>query len=498
MKLSHVIELLGDLVLETANSDGTNPEISSIVSNSRLLKPGDLFICIKGTYFNSHILAEDLQEKGAIALVAEEPIISNQIKIPIIYVKNSRKAEALLFMEQADHPYEKLVTVGVTGTNGKTTVTTLVKHILDTFEKKCSLVGTVVNYIAGKESRNPKNTTPGAPVLTKYLKKSAEENYEYFVMEVSSHALAMHRVSGIKFDVGAITNVTRDHLDFHESFEDYYSTKLRLFNLLKPSGRAVVNSDRINIADIPVQRDQILTYGFGNESDYRIEHLEMTRSGMYFSIITPFGSNHKVYTRLIGQHNAYNVAAAIAIMEALNYDTAHVIDAISTFTGVPGRFEFVEEASKYGFEVIIDFAHTPDALEKLLKTAKRLVEGRIILVFGAGGNADRGKRPIMGEVASKFSDVIILTSDDPKHEDPEEILKDVEEGIDKLKPYLVIPDRKEAISTALTLANRQDMVVIAGRGHEDFQVVDDNLIPFNDKEMVKQILDVKFRRLAKR
>ena len=498
MKLSRVIELLGDLVLQTVNMDGTNPEISSVASNSRFLKPNDLFICIKGAYFDSHVLAEDLQEKGAIALIAEDPIVSNQIRIPIIYVRSSRKAEALLFMEQADHPYEKLITIGVTGTNGKTTVTSLVKHVLDTFEKNCSLVGTVVNYIAGKESRNPKNTTPGAPTLAKYLKKSVEENYEYFVMEVSSHALAMHRVSGMQFDVAAITNITRDHLDFHESFEDYYATKLRLFNLMKPSGKAVVNADRINIANIPLQRDQILTYGFGDESDYRIENLEMTRSGMYFDIATPFGSTQKVYTRLIGEHNAYNVAAVIAIMEALNYDTTHVIEAISTFTGVPGRFEFVEEASKYGFEVVVDFAHTPDALEKLLKTARRLVEGRIILVFGAGGNADKGKRPLMGEVASRFSDVVILTSDDPKHEDPEEILKDIEEGISKLKPYLIIPDRKEAISVGLTLANRQDMVVIAGRGHEEFQVIDDELIPFNDKEMVKHILNEKFRRLIKR
>jgi UDP-N-acetylmuramoyl-L-alanyl-D-glutamate--2,6-diaminopimelate ligase len=267
---------------------------------------------------------------------------------------------------------------------------------------------------------------------------------------------------------------------------------------LKPNGKAIVNGDRINVCDVRVPREKLVTYGFGDESHYKIKDLEMLRTGMFFTIETPYGSSHKIYTRLVGQHNAYNVAACVTILDSLNYDVEHVADAISNFTGVPGRFEFVEEATKYGFEVVIDFAHTPDALEKLLLTAGKLTEGRIITVFGAGGNADKGKRPLMGQVASKFSDVIVLTSDDPKREDPNEILTDIEAGVDKFKPYLIIPERREAISVALTLANRQDMVIIAGRGHENYQLIGDNALPFNDKNVVKEILETKFRRNMKK
>ncbi|ACR80076.1 MULTISPECIES: UDP-N-acetylmuramoyl-L-alanyl-D-glutamate--2,6-diaminopimelate ligase [Kosmotoga] len=497
MKLSHLIELLGNNLVEVTNLNGKDPEVNDVVSNSRLLKPGNLFICLQGTSFDSHLLAPELQERGAAALIAEKKI-DVDLDIPIIYVKSSRLAEAHLYMEINDHPYKKLTTIGVTGTNGKTTVTTLINHILETFQRKSALVGTVKNVIGDYVSTNPKNTTPGPATLAKYMKMAVEKNLEYFVMEVSSHGLAMHRVDGMRFDVAVLTNVTRDHLDFHASFEDYYRTKLRIFNLLKPVGKAVVNSDNVNIGDIKLPRDKIITYGFGNESDFRMENLEISRTGMYFTVETPFGSKHKVYTRLVGEHNAYNVTATIATMESLNYDTEHILEAISTFSGVPGRFEFVEEATKYGFDVLVDFAHTPDALEKLLKTAKKLSEGRIIIVFGAGGDADKGKRPLMGEIASRFADVVILTSDDPKKEDPEEILNDIEAGISKTKPYLVIPDRREAISVALTLANRQDTVLIAGRGHEDYQAFADYVVAFNDKRVVKEILDTKFRRHAKR
>lgn len=498
MRVSRIVELLDKDVLEVANMNGRDPEISGITHNSRNFTPGGIFICIKGTNFNSHLLAHDLQEKGAKAFLAEEPLDLDEIKVPVIYVKNSRRAEAILLMELRGHPYKKLVTIGVTGTNGKTTITTMLKHILDSFEKKTSLVGTVRNHVAGKTINNPKNTTPGPSTLINYLQESVKEDYEYFVMEVSSHALAMYRVEALRFDIAVLTNVTRDHLDYHCSFEEYYNTKLKLFELLKPNGKAIVNGDRINVCDVRVSKDKLVTYGFGDESHYKIKDLEMLRTGMFFTIETPYGSSHKIYTRLVGQHNAYNVAACVAILDSLNYDVEHVADAISNFTGVPGRFEFVEEATKYGFEVVIDFAHTPDALEKLLLTAGKLTEGRIITVFGAGGNADKGKRPLMGQVASKFSDVIVLTSDDPKREDPNEILTDIEAGVDKFKPYLIIPERREAISVALTLANRQDMVIIAGRGHENYQLIGDNALPFNDKNVVKEILETKFRRNMKK
>lgn len=498
MRLSQIIELLGNNVLQIVNSGNVDPEFEHVESDSRILETKNLFVCIKGQTFDSHLIARELQRKGAVVLVAETAIEDEEVDIPIVYVKNTRLAEALLTMEEHNHPYRDLTTIGVTGTNGKTTVTTLMHHIFLSFERKTSLIGTIRNVIGETIYTNPKNTTPGPFELAKLLQLSIETKSEYFVMEVSSHSLSMNRVEGMRFDVGVITNVTRDHLDFHRTFEEYYSAKMHLFSLLKSNGIAVVNSDKLNIADVHIPRNRIATYGFGDESDYRIENLDISRTGMDFTIHTPFGSSHRVYTRLIGEHNAYNIAATIAALNSLNYDMDHILKAISSFGGVPGRFEFVEEATKYGFDVVIDFAHTPDALEKLLRTARRLTAGRLILVFGAGGSADKGKRPLMSEVSSKYSDVVILTSDDPKMDDPMEILQDLENGIDKFKPYLVIPDRREAISVALTLANRQDMVLIAGRGHEDFQILRDRKIVFNDKQVVRDILESKFRRHIKK
>jgi len=499
LRLSQVIELLGNNVSEVSRLDGTDIELTSIESDSRLLKPGNLFICICGHSFDSHILARDAVDAGASAIIAEKPLQNNEsMPVPIVYVKDSRLAESLLTMEFYKNPYRDLTTVGVTGTNGKTTITTLIYHVLNVFESSPALVGTVRNVIGDKVITNPENTTPGPSTLARYLKLALEKRCRYFVMEVSSHALSMHRIDGMRFDVAVLNNVTRDHLDFHESFEEYYKTKLRVFQRLKATGMAVVNADQIDLGDIRVPRNRVFTYGFGDESDYRMEDLEISRTGMEFLIHTPNDTVSRVYTRLLGEHNAYNVAAAISVLNTLNYDMEHIVEAISTFSGVPGRYEFVEESTKYGFDVVVDFAHTPDALEKLLKTALKLATGRIILVFGAGGSADRGKRPLMASVASKFASVVILTSDDPKQDDPREILEDLELGMNKFKPYLVIADRYEAISVALTLANREDTVIIAGRGHEDFQILADRKINFNDKQVVKEILETKFRRHVKK
>ncbi len=499
MRLSQVIELLGNNVSEVSNLDGVDLELTSIESDSRLLKPGNMFICICGHSFDSHILAKDAVEAGASAIIAERPLPNEEgFPVPVVYVKDSRLAESILTMEFYANPYRELTAIGVTGTNGKTTITTLIYHVLNVFESSPALIGTIRNVIGDKIIVNPENTTPGPSTLARYLKLALEKQCRYFVMEVSSHALSMHRVDGMRFDVALLNNVTRDHLDFHQSFEEYYKTKLKIFQRLKGSGMAVVNADQINLGDVRVPRNRVFTYGFGDESDYRIEDLEISRTGMEFLIHTPNDTVSRVYTRLLGEHNAYNVAAAIAVLNALNYDMEHIAEAISTFSGVPGRYEFVEESTKYGFDVVVDFAHTPDALEKLLKTAISLATGRVILVFGAGGSADRGKRPMMAEVASRFASVVILTSDDPKQEDPREILEDLELGMNKFKPYLLIADRHEAISVALTLANREDTVIIAGRGHEDFQIMSDRKIQFNDKQVVKEILETKFRRHVKK
>ena len=342
MRLSKAIELLGNNVVQVNNLNGSDLEFTRVETDSRLLEPGDLFICIQGNSFDSHLIARELEVKGAVALIVQNPLDEFELGVPVIHVKDSRLSEAILTMEQFGNPYRELSTIAVTGTNGKTTVTTLIHHVLNAFERKTSLVGTVKNVIGDKIFVNPKNTTPGPIALAKYLRLSVEESCKYFVMEVSSHAISMNRVQGARFDIAVITNVTRDHLDFHESFDDYYRTKLRMFNLLKSTGLAVINSDKINIADVHVKREKIVTYGFGNESDYRIENLDLAKTGMEFTIHTPFGSAHRVYTRLIGEHNAYNVAAAIAVLNSMNFDIEHIVEAVSNFGGVPGRVEFGE------------------------------------------------------------------------------------------------------------------------------------------------------------
>lgn len=489
MKASDILKVLKDIVLN-AQMNG-EMDITDIETHSSNVRKGCVFICRKGYKFDSHDIAEEIVDLGAKLLIVERDL--KNVGVPVIKVADSRLAEAILASEFYGHPYKYLLTFGIAGTNGKTTSVHMIHHILKCMGKRGSLIGTVMNDILGDISYH-ENTTPSALEIIRAMRKTKDGKGEYFVLEVSSHAISLKRVEGLRFDSVGLTNITRDHLDFHKDFNDYVKTKLRIFEFLKETGYGVVNEE---YADMIKKRIRKITYGFRKNSTYFIEDVNVTREGTRFKVWTPEGLK-EVRLRIIGEYNALNAVMVLAILHQTGFDIDEIIYHMETFPGVDGRFEFIEEASKLGIDIIVDFAHTPDAFEKVLKTARKLARGRIIIVFGAGGNSDRGKRPIMARIASKLSDVMIITTDDPRGEDPKKIFDDLIKGIPPSTPYLVLPDRKEAIETAITLANRGDMVIVAGRGHEHLQIFsDDKKVPFKDKEVILDIIREKLRRKGK-
>jgi len=484
VRLSEVLNAISPLVVST-RCNGMNPKISNLASHSSKVVSGSVFVCKKGTQFDSHQIAKEVVEKGAAALIVERLV--NVEGVPVIKVTDSRKAEAILAFEFLGNPQLELSIVGITGTNGKSTVAKFVHDALNALDRKAALSGTVYYVVGEKKEFAPKHTTPPPIELAKLMKHAVDKGFEYFIMEVSSHALKQSRVEALTFDVAVITNITRDHLELHGSFQDYIETKLSIAQYLKNEGLLVASSDHVEISKIPLERRRIITYGKGRDAQIRISDVKVSKDGSRFKLDTPFGS-HLFLTKLIGEHNVYNLTAGVGVLLALGYGLQEIADRVLEFTGLEGRFQLLASVSmSLGFDVVVDFAHTPDALYRVLKTARQISKGRVILVFGAGGLADPGKRPIMGRVATKMADVTILTMDDPKTEDPDKILEDIIKGVDKSAPYLVIPDRREAIEMALTVANKGDIVLIAGRGHEEFIPLKDKMIPFKDAKVVEEI-----------
>ncbi len=486
MKFTEVMRFVHDLVLGWRGRG--DPEIRDIETHSSFVKKGDLFICRKGEKFDSHQVVEEVISKGAVALICERDIGNRGV--PMAVVSDSRVAEAILADVFYGSPYERLITFGVTGTNGKTTVTHMVHHILSKMGMKGSLVGTVKNDIVGRVEKT-ENTTPPALYLFRAMRETLEKGGEYFILEVSSHALAQSRVFSMRFDSASLTNITRDHLDFHKSFEEYMKVKFTIFDLLKSEGVSVINSDFIS----HFKSRRFKKVFFGKLGDYVIWDISVSSKGTSFKLDTPYGRK-QMDLKIIGDFNAYNAAAAIAMLVEIGFDLDEVVENLKDFKGVDGRFEPVKEAEKVGSRVFVDFAHSPDALEKALRNAKKLISGngRVIVVFGAGGMADKGKRRIMGEIADRLADISIVTNDDPRGEDPREIMNDILEGFTKNEP-LVIEDRRDAIETAMTLAGRRDIVLIAGRGHEEYQVFSDDMKkPFKDIDIVREIVKEKLRK----
>lgn len=481
---SEILEQRGDLTLP----------VTGITDDSRQVEPGVLFVAVQGERVDGHRFIPQVLQAGAAALVVQQP--QPQGRVPVIRVKDSRRLLGLLGSRFYGVPSSRLRLVGVTGTNGKTTTTYLAQRVLESSGRKVGLIGTVA-YQIGELSVPASHTTPGALELQALLGRMVSAGMNTAVMEVSSHALALDRTIGCEYDVAVFTNLTQDHLDFHRDMEDYFLAKLRLFTGLaageqKPSKRAIINvddpwSERIRKATaVP-----LWTYGIKGAAELRAEDLRLSASGTTFAVATPYG-RATVESRLVGEHNVYNALAAIGVglQEGLTLDLA--CQGIASVGNVPGRFERVEVGQP--FTVVVDYAHTEDALVRLLSAAQALRPGRIITVFGCGGDRDRTKRPKMGRVAVEGSDVVVLTSDNPRTEHPQAILHEVEVGVKEAlrqRPqvrYHLIADRRQAIKTAVQEAQPGDMVVIAGKGHEDYQIIGTTKLHFDDREVAREAI----------
>ena len=472
-------------------------EVTALTDDSRLVKPGSLFIAVKGEHVDGHAFINQAVAAGAAALAVQGRWPSSAPSVPGMSLRDSKSALGMLAARFHENPSSRLRMIGVTGTNGKTTVTYLCQAILEAGGRRVGLIGTVA-YQIGSERLNASHTTPGAVELQHLLARMSEAGLETVVMEVSSHALALERTAGCEYDVAVFTNLTQDHLDFHSDLEDYFQAKLRLFKQMGPAGaksspkRAIINADDpYGVRVAAASRVPVWTYSLRQPADIRAEQVRLSLGGTAFAVHTPLGAC-QIESRLVGEHNVSNMLAAIGVGLHEGLSLEAIREGIRAVRNVPGRFERVEAGQD--FTVIVDYAHTEDALVRLLAAAETLKTGRIITVFGCGGDRDRGKRPKMGRVATLRSDVVILTSDNPRTEDPMAILREVEVGVkEALEPgrvaYRIIPDRRLAIEAAIRGARRGDMVLIAGKGHEDYQIIGSTRIHFDDRQVAHRAVE---------
>ena len=488
--LNQVIECLKGQTVKKRVPEQLERELYGLTSNSKETRKGDIFVAVKGPKVDGHDYI-DIAVKHEAGLV----ILQNKSKIPpelqfdYILVKDTRKALADIAYLMADVDPKDFRFFTVTGTNGKSTCVCLLHHLMRESHRDSVLMSTVEIKVNDELIDEPYNTTPGVLEIADVLKKAKENKIDFINLEISSHGIAQKRIENLKFDVISFTNITRDHLDYHKDFEEYEATKLSLVDYLKPNGIASVNIDEIDVNKIRLPSERIITYGQSEKADYRIKDINCNIYQMNFKIQTPQGNDISVYTSIIGEFNAYNITNTVIAAKYFGLTDEEIKHGIITFKGVPGRFQLVPTSKSLGFSVVVDFAHTPDALEKVLKTARMVSKGRVIIVFGAGGNADIGKRRMMGEVTSRYADIVVITNDDPKDEEPEKIIEDIKQGLDVRKNFIVIPDRKTAIDAAINFANRDDIVVIAGRGHEKFQLFSNGKkIKFNDYEVAGEII----------
>jgi UDP-N-acetylmuramoyl-L-alanyl-D-glutamate--2,6-diaminopimelate ligase len=467
--------------------------VTGITDDSRAVTKGSLFVAVKGERVDGHDFVQSTKQAGAVAVVGQRSV--NTSSLPYVRVSDSRKALGWLGSQFHGNPSARLAMVGITGTNGKTTTTYLCKALLEGIGRRVGLIGTVA-YQIGRETIPASHTTPGALELQQLLAKMTQTGLDAVVMEVSSHALALDRTVGCEYDTAVFTNLTQDHLDFHADMEDYFQAKLRLFTGLaegqKTGKRAIVNLDdpygvRVRAA-CPVP---VWGFALSNQAELKAERLRLSPNGTTFTAATPGGS-FPVESRLVGEHNVYNLLGAIGVALHAGATPTQVQQAVAGVTNVPGRFERVSAGQD--FMVVVDYAHTPDALVRLLIAAQAVKTDRIITVFGCGGDRDRSKRPKMGRAAVEQSDVVVLTSDNPRTEDPMTILREVEVGVREAlerRPqvaYRMIPDRREAIAAAIREARSGDMVLIAGKGHEDYQIIGTKKFHFDDREVAREAI----------
>ncbi|MCT4596323.1 MAG: UDP-N-acetylmuramoyl-L-alanyl-D-glutamate--2,6-diaminopimelate ligase [Vallitalea sp.] len=455
--------------------------ISNIQYDSRKVTEGNLFVCIVGFNVNGHDYAKSAVEKGAKALLVQEDISIINDNVTVIKVDNTRETIAYVADRYYNHPSNKFRLVGITGTNGKTSTTYLTKGIFEEYGKKTGVIGTIENRI-GNEIIKATRTTPESLELQELFYNMVQKNVNGVVMEVSSHSLDLHRVDGCQFDVGVYTNLTLDHLDYHKTMENYRDAKLKLFNMCEIG---VINIDdeygQYMIDNSSCKK--YITYGIDNDkADLNATNLEIDLSGVKFDIVY---DNIKYSISLVtpGKFSVYNSLAAMGANIALKVPMDIIVNGLKNNNGIKGRFQSF--TSKEGYNVIVDYAHAPDGLLNVLKSIKEFAKGRIITVFGCGGDRDTSKRPIMGNIAGTYSDYCIITSDNPRTENPLAIIDEIQQGMDETKcDYVNIVDRQEAIHNALSMAEKEDIILIAGKGHEDYQILHDKVIHFDDAEVV--------------
>lgn len=459
-----------------------NIDISGVCYDSRKAKKKYLFIAIKGFKTDGIFYVEEAIKNGAVAVVADREI-KEYPGITTVLVEDARATMAKIASNFYNNPTSKLTLIGVTGTNGKTSVTYMLKAILERQNNKVGLVGTIQNMI-GDEVIPSVHTTPESLDLQELFSIMVNKGVKYVVMEVSSHSLALNRVDECEFDIAIFTNLSQDHLDFHQNMEEYAKTKSKLFKMAKRA--SVINiDDKYSSMMIESSKAKVLTYGVKDFAYVMAKDIRNSLDGVKFKVQIE-DKKEEMSLKIPGLFSVYNALAAITVADFLGISLRSVREALSQVT-VKGRFEPVETGKD--FYVFIDYAHTPDGIQNIMEALKEYKTGRKILLFGAGGDRDKTKRPLMGEVAGKYADFCILTSDNPRSEDPREIISQIEEGIKKTNcPYVAIENRKEAIRYALTNAQKDDVIILAGKGHETYQIIGNKVIPFDEREIVKEIL----------
>ncbi len=486
MKLREVLTGISDLVFEGPG----DIEISGITHDSREIKNGYIFVAVQGEKMDGFAFIENALQGGAAAVISKrkKPALFPKAWIQ---VSDEREALGLCSANFYNHPSKEIKIVGITGTKGKTTVSYILEEILKKANFVPGVIGTI-SYRGPNIDITAQRTTPEASDLQKMLRQMVDGGATHCMMEVSSHALELKRVTGIEFDVVVFTNLSGEHMDYHQNMESYFKAKKKLFYGLNQNHRtAVVNVDddwgKKLISDTSME---CISFGLHSPAMVHTEKFEFDTTGTKLTAKYPSGKM-KISSHLPGKPNVYNILSSLAVSLALDIRTNAIQEGIAALQGVPGRFERIQNS--LGIHIYVDYAHTDDALKNLLETAQEMAREKIILVFGAGGDRDKTKRPRMGAIAGELADLIILTSDNPRTESPSAIISDVEKGIKTTGPkkYFIFPDRKEAIKKALSLARKGDMILVAGKGHENYQILGDKIISFSDKEVIKEILKSK-------
>ncbi len=491
MKLGSLLQPIERLMRQRPSESITHVDVRRLQYDSRLVEPGDLFIALRGLHAAGADFAADAVARGAVAVVAEQPTVVSPA-LPWIEVVDARSAMAVLAAEFYGRPSESMRVVGITGTNGKTTTAYLLRAVFEAAGVKCGLLGTV-SYSVGDEELPASRTTPEAPDVQRMFRRMVDSGCGACVMEVSSHALAQQRVDETRFAAGVFTNFTRDHLDFHGDMESYFAAKKRLFDMLPPGTPAIINMDDPRGESLRRASSRPVTYAINKPADVAPGPLSLSFEGLDFDVRTPKGSVH-VKSPLVGRPNVSNILACVATAAALDVPASAIERGLASLAGVPGRFEVVSRGND-DVTVVVDYAHTDDALKNLLETARPLAQRKVITVFGCGGDRDRTKRPLMGAVAARLSDVVVITSDNPRGEDPVRIIDEIKRGLPPPPPdrdgasVVTIADRKEAIQFAVRKAQPGDLILLAGKGHEKSQTIGGREYPFDDGQIAREALE---------